>query len=247
MGCKPYDKPDYVEVGTNEVAFYIPLFTDDTIKTEDQAFINQDEDFYKSKIVNEKLIPIAHRWIKTGRMEGEGYYTPSAKIIKVSTATYSGKWLQNTDEAIKVETSGSQGVQIPITYTFTIKADDAALFLASNNGSSDVEFAFTEMVNKYFANYCNREFHKVAYKDVNKERDTIIDAAVAKTTEFAKEKGITIITMGVYDGLIFDDKSLQDSIDKQAALAAQVEIENQQAILLQKQRDNAEYEENTRV
>lgn len=64
---RPYDKPEYVEVGPNETAFVIPMFTDTNVKTEDQVQVNENVDFYKQHMVSSKLIQIPHKWIKTGR------------------------------------------------------------------------------------------------------------------------------------------------------------------------------------
>ena len=47
-GCvRPYDKPEYVEVGPNETAFVIPMFTDENVKTEDQVQLNENVEFYR--------------------------------------------------------------------------------------------------------------------------------------------------------------------------------------------------------
>lgn len=67
-GCvRPYDKPEYVEIGPNETAFVIPMFTDDGVKTEDQVHLNENVEFYQKNMVSSKLIQIPHKWIKTGR------------------------------------------------------------------------------------------------------------------------------------------------------------------------------------
>lgn len=49
---RPYDKPEYVEVGPNETAFVIPLFTDSKVKTEDQVQLNAETaEFYQKNMV----------------------------------------------------------------------------------------------------------------------------------------------------------------------------------------------------
>jgi predicted patatin/cPLA2 family phospholipase len=78
----------------------------------------------------------------------------------------------------------------------------------------------------------SKEFHKYEYKDVLPNRDVIVEAAVARVIEWANELGITIDNLAVFEGLIPDDTTLQDAMDEQAKLAAQVETE--------KQRQNAE-------
>lgn len=71
----------------------------------------------------------------------------------------------------------------------------------------------------------SKEFHKYEYKDVLPNRDIIVDAAIERITEWANELGITIDNLAVFEGLIPDDTTLQDSMDEQAKLAAQVETE----------------------
>ena len=64
---RPYDKPEYVSIGTNETAFLINQLGTDN----DQAKINANQDY---KTVNSKLTRINHHWVKTGRMPGTGKY-----------------------------------------------------------------------------------------------------------------------------------------------------------------------------
>ena len=112
-GCvRPYDKPEYVEVGPNETAFVIPMFTDENVKTEDQVHLNENVEFYQKNMVSSKLIQIPHKWIKTGRFARSGYYKGTVRVITVDLTPRSGNWLQNEPNAIKVETAASQGITI---------------------------------------------------------------------------------------------------------------------------------------
>lgn len=130
MSCvRPYDKPTYEEVDTFETAFVIPLFEDSGVSMSDQVQLNGSEDYYKSREVNTKLIQIPHKWVKTGRFANSGYYKDAVKVVKVSLSPISGKWLPKMEDAVKVETSSSQGMQFPITYSFQIEAQNAAKYL----------------------------------------------------------------------------------------------------------------------
>ncbi len=242
---RPYDKPEYVEVDPNETAFVIPLFNDKGLKTEDQVQLNADEDYYKNCMVSSKLIQVPHKWIQTGRLVSSGYYTGTVKVITVDLTPHAGRWLPGEKEAIKVETAASQGITIPMSYTMHINASDAPLYL-SKYRATDFDSVINVQVNRYFAGVVGEEFHKVEYKDVAKKRDDILKVAVDKTIAHFKEEGITIDAMAIIDGLIYDDKSLQDNIDEQAKVQAQKVLETEKAELLTLERNNKLYEAETK-
>ena len=212
VGCRPYDVPQFIEVGTNESAYVIPLDTDTDLKTEDQVAVNT-EAYYKKAMVSVKKIQIHHKWEQRGRWHSNGDWVPTEKVIIVNHTPVSGRWIQDTNEAIKVETKGSQGIQVPMTFDARIVKEDGPLYL-SNYGTKSLMDVLNTEVNHYFAAFCNEAFHQVEYKDANAQRDEIVKPAVASTIEYFKTQGITITQMSVYDGLIFDDPTLQDEINK---------------------------------
>lgn len=237
-GCvRPYDKPEYVEVGPNETAFVIPMFTDENLKTEDQVHLNENVEFYKKNMVSSKLIQIPHKWIKTGRFANSGYYKGTVRVITVDLTPRSGNWLQNDKNAIKVETAASQGITIPMSYTVRIKPEDAALYL-SYYKAVDFQSVIDTQINRFFAQEAGKAFHTVEYKDVAKQRDIILASAVDKTREHFAQQGITIDQLAIVDGLIYDDASLQTNIDEQAKMQAQIVLEDQKALLITKQKAN---------
>ena len=74
---RPYDKPEYVSIGTNETAFLIDQFADD--KSENgQVKVNGDANY---RSVNSKLVKIGHKWVQTGRMRGTGHYKMFSLIL----------------------------------------------------------------------------------------------------------------------------------------------------------------------
>ena len=237
-GCvRPYDKPEYVEIGPNETAFVIPMFTDDNVKTEDQVHLNENVEFYQRNMVSSKLIQIPHKWIKTGRFARSGYYKGTVRVITVDLTPRSGNWLANDANAIKVETAASQGITIPMSYTIRIKPEDAALYL-SYYKAVDFQSVIDTQINRFFAQEAGKSFHNVEYKDVAKQRDIILCDAVEKTKAHFKAQGITIDQLAIVDGLVYDDKSLQTNIDEQAKIQAQIVLEEQKANLITKQKAN---------
>lgn len=243
-GCiRPYDKPEYVEIGPNETAFVIPMFTDETVKTEDQVHLNEGVEFYQKNMVSSKLIQIPHKWIKTGRFANSGYYKETVRVITVDLTPHSGNWLQNDHNAIKVETAASQGITIPMSYTIRIKSEDAALYL-SYYKAVDFQSVIDVQINRFFAQEAGKAFHSVEYKDVAKQRDIILQEAVEKTKAHFATQGITIDQLAIVDGLVYDDASLQTNIDDQAKIQAQIVLEEQKSILIAKQRANEVAEAN---
>lgn len=242
---RPYDKPEYVEVGPNETAFVIPMFTDTNVKTEDQVQVNENVDFYKQHMVSSKLIQIPHKWIKTGRTPRSGYYKGTMRVITVDLTPRSGSWLQADSNAVKVETAASQGITIPMSYTMRILPDDAALYLSFYK-AVDFQSVIDTQINRYFTGRASEYFHQVEYKDIAKQRDEILRKAVDETKTYFKSQGITIDQLAIVDGLIYDDASLQTNIDEQAKVQAQIVLEKQKATLLAQQRENEVYEANTK-
>lgn len=243
-GCmRPYDKPEYVEIGANETAFVVPLYTGTdpsgkSIKTEDQVQINENEEFFKNNQVPEKLIRIPHVWIKTGRFARSGYYKGSVRVITVDLTPVSGSWLKDADNAVKVETAASQGITIPMSYTIRIKSEDAARYLSFYKAVSFKENVIDQQVNRYFTAEAAKYFHEVEYKDIAKQRDIIIEKAVNATKDYFKDRGVTIDQLAIVDGLIYDDPTLQANIDEQAKVQANIELERQKADLIEVQRRN---------
>ena len=119
---KPYDRPEYVNVGTNETAFVIDLFADDNSENS-QTKVTADMNYKK---VNEKLVRIPHKWVKTGRLPSSGKYVAKLMVVSVSNSPITGTW----ENEIKVETKGSQGFTIPMKYGIRVTQDNSEKFLS---------------------------------------------------------------------------------------------------------------------
>jgi PBP1b-binding outer membrane lipoprotein LpoB len=242
---KPYDKPEYVQIDTNETAFVIDLFAENDQSA--QATLTS-EDYYKSHLLNEKLVQIPHKWVKTGRMRGTGKYISKLKVVAVSNSPITGTW----EDDIKVETKGSQGFTVPMKYAIRVTPADSGRFLSKFPADIEVKGTKSKMIsspenvaNNQFKNVVaaelSKEFHKYEYKDVLPNRDEIVAAAIENIKVWAEEFGITIDNLAVWNGMIPDDATLQNQMDEQAKLAAQVETEKKrQDAEVQKKRNEIE-------
>ena len=84
----------------------------------------------------------------------------------------------------------------------------------------------------------SKEFHKYEYKDVLPNRDEIVTSAIERIKIWSDEFGITIDNLAVWNGMIPDDPTLQNQMDEQAKLAAQVETEKKRFDAEQQKKKN---------
>lgn len=230
---RPYDKPEYVSIGTNETAFLINQFADEKSENS-QVKVNGDTTY---QTVNSKLVRIGHKWVQTGRMRGTGHYIASEIVIAVSNSPVTGTWKDD----IKVETKGSQGFTVPMKWGIRVKPENSERFLRNfpanvqimdetgkqklSKKMTSVKTVAEDQFKTQVAAELSKEFHNYEYKDVLPNRDIIVEAAVERITRWANDLGITIDNLAVFEGLIPDDPTLQNAMDEQAKLAAQVETE----------------------
>src|SRR5574344_2032718 len=110
VSCRPYDRPEYVDIGTNDTAFAIKLEQKQT----ENAVVG--EDMWKKNLVNAKRIEIPHRWNKTGRANWKGKWIPTIKVVKVSRSPVSVLWDENSaNKQIKEESKESIGFTVNTT------------------------------------------------------------------------------------------------------------------------------------
>ena len=141
---RPYDKPEYVSIGTNETAFLINQLGSDN----DQAKINANQDY---KTVNSKLTRINHQWVKTGRMPGTGKYIAAEIVIAVSNSPVTGTWKDD----IRVETRGSQGFTVPMKYGIRVKPENSEKFLRNFPANLQVKDEKIASFKKWADHYVN--------------------------------------------------------------------------------------------
>ncbi len=210
---RPYDKPTFAEVESNETAFLIPLFTDAGTTTEDQVKIDSEK-YYQEHMVQDKLFEIPHKWIKTGRTARSGHYVDTVKVIKVSRTPISGTWEPNTSTSIKLETKESSGFQIPMAYNIKIKAEDCAKYLYNYSPSKQLKEVIDTNINKWIVGKMNERFHALSYMEVSENKDAIIREVSEEAKVYFAERGITIESLTAYDGIYWDDQAIEDSISK---------------------------------
>ena len=231
---RPYDKPTFAEVESNETAFLIPLFSENGATTENQVKVDSEK-YYQEHMVQDKLFQIPHKWIKTGRWVRSGHYVDTVKVIKVSRTPISGTWEKDTSVAIKLETKESTGFQIPMAYNIKIKAEDCAKYLYNYSPSKKLQEVIDTNINKWIVGQMNERFHKLSYLEVSNNKDAIINEVVELAKPYFLERGITIESLTAYDGIYWDDRTIEDAISQLVNAQATQNAKDEELKVVQKQ------------
>lgn len=222
---QPYDVPEFVEIGTNETAFIVPL----TGNTSDQTQL-MSEDYLRKNMVASKRVQIPHEWVKTGRKANQGEWKDTIAVIKVDRTPVSVTWsVEPKNTRVGVESKESIGFTVPISLTAMIYEEDAPKFLNKYTSSSLSTVVNTD-VNAFIRTEASARFGVLTLEQCKDQKKVIFDAIFAETKTFFKQYGITISQGGLTDGFIYDNAEIQKAIDEQAKLQAEgkalVEKEN---------------------
>ena len=218
-GCgfiKPFDKPELVTIEASQTAFLIPLVGDTT----DQASF-QSEELLSQAMVATKEVQIPHRWVKTGRMTGDGEWRPSAKLIIVERTPVTREWNSSKDngtsaknQAIYAESKESIGFSVGMNISAQIYTEnDAIKFLYSYNNKSLEEIMDTEIrarVESKFVEQCA----KYSLNEILASKEEVMSTVRDDVITYFEEKGITITVLGMKDGIEYDDPTIQESINE---------------------------------
>ena len=237
-GCmRPYDRPEYVEVETDETAFVLPLEGD----TSQQARF-QSARFLEEKKVSAKRIQITHRWSQTGRLSSTGNWIPAVKVIKVKRSPVTREWTAETtggtaatNQAIWVESQDSVGFSMGYSATAYIKEEDAATFLYWYPSGSLAQVMDTE-IRARVQQATGEVAAKYPLDILRAKKQEMVDAARTDITSFFAQRGITITTVAMFGGMTYENKEIQAAIDK--VFVAQQEKEVNKARLEAQEKEN---------
>lgn len=211
--CKPYQKPVYKEIRNNETAFVIPLEGD----TGSQAKLGSKEQLEKHKVAT-KRIEIPTRWDQQGRGTGAGEWIPTVTVIVVDRSPVTRNWeagsggTSKQDQAIWVESSDSVGFSMGFNCTAFIKEEDTANFLywySSGSLSNVMDSEIRGRVQQIAA----EESAKLPLDQLRDKKNEIAASVRADIIPFFAQRGITITTVGMFGGMTYENRNIQDSID----------------------------------
>ena len=240
-GClREYDKPEYVEVGTAETAFVVPLEGDTTNQAKFQS-----EKYLEARKVAAKRIQIQHRWSQEGRLHTSGRYIAAVKVIKVDRSPVTREWTADggtgtarANQAIWVESADSVGFSTGFTCTAMIDEADAARFLYWYPSGSLDKVMDTEVRARIQQNAAEVAA-KYSLDLLRARKQEMIDLVRSDSIPFFKQRGITITTISMFGGMTYENPEIQKAIDK-TFIAQQEKVVNQA-------RFEAQQKENERI
>jgi len=205
-GCGPYPAEHAVEVKNNETAFVVPLEGDTKAK---QAQFMSIEYLEKAKVATKRIIiPLRKRSL--GRAWFDYEWIPLARVIVVDRAPVTCQWLEKN--GIMVESLDSVGFTAGVNCTGMIKEEDAAKFLYYYPGNS-LSDVMNKNVKGFIQNVLAREFgSRNLSKCQQEKKDIVLGLAKELTAHFA-QYGITISSVGIADGMSYDNAEVQKTID----------------------------------
>ena len=205
-GCGPYPTEQAVEVKNNETAFVVPLEGDTKAK---QAQFMSIDYLEKAKVATKRIvIPLRKR--STGRAWFDYEWIPLARVIVVDRSPVTREWLEKA--GIKVESLDSVGFTVGVNCTGMIREEDAAKFLYYYPGNS-LSDVMNKNVKGFIQNVLAREFgSRNLSKCQLEKKDIVLGLSKELTTHFA-QYGITISSVGIADGMSYDNAEVQKTID----------------------------------
>jgi hypothetical protein len=226
-GCmRAYDVPEYVEITPSQTAFLIPMVG----ATGDQQKA-PSEDALKSNMVMSKRVQIPHMWIKTGRLETDGKYMPSAKLIVVERKPTVREWTEqektgtsNKNEGIVAESKESIGFMTRWNASAQIDEDDAVRFLYRYNGKSLDDIMDSEIRARVESKFVS-ECAKRTLEDILVQKGDIIKAVSDDVIPYFKDRGINITTLGMKGEFTYLNADIQKSIDEKFKSAKSLETQ----------------------
>lgn len=204
--CGPYCTEKTEEIKNNETAFVVPLEGDTMAK---QGQFMSIEYLDKAKIAA-KRITIPQRIKSLGRASWDYEWIPTVRIIKVDRAPQTREWIGKS--GISVESNESVGFTVGISVTAMIKEENASKFLYYYAGG-DLKDVMDKNVKGYIQNILAREFGNRSVDECIKKKSEIVTILSEDCKKYFDVYGITISSIGISDGLSFENKEVQDTID----------------------------------
>ena len=221
VGCmKPFDRPEYIEIDTSDTGFLIPLEGETAAQTRFQS-----EDYLGQRKVAAKRVQILHRWSQEGRMQTDGHWIATVRLVKVNRSPVTREWTMPqgpstsgaiarglVDKAIWIESADSVGFSMGFTCTAFIAEDDAAKFLywypsgsLANVMDSEVRGRIQQVSAEVAARY--------PLDLLRARKQEIADAVKLDVTKFFALRGVTVTTVGMFGGMTYENPAIQKAID----------------------------------
>jgi len=220
------------EIANNETAFVIPL--EGANKTDQGKFGSVD--YLEKKKVATKRVTLPQREKVTGRWGGDYVWIPTVKIIKVNRSPITREWTQgvekgtsSNDDAIDVESKDSIGFSVGINITCSVLEEDASKFLYHYPGGS-LQTTVDTNVRGFCASVLSREFGSRDLTKCKEDKREISTMLLTEVQKEFKDRGITVNSLGIVGGLIYDSKEIQKAIDDGYVAEQKIKIATQEKL-----------------
>jgi regulator of protease activity HflC (stomatin/prohibitin superfamily) len=243
LGCRPYDRPEFIEIDTSETGFLIPLEGN----TDNQTTF-ESERYLQDRKVATKRVQVLHRWNQTGRMYWSGDWMDMVRLVKVDRSPVTRQWTADTtsgtsalNQAIWIESKDSVGFSVGFDCTANIKEEDTARFLYMYRSKSLAEMMDTEMRARV-QSVAAEVAAQYDLDELRSRKQEIIDTVRLDVIPFFSDRGITITTLGMFGGFTYQNPKIQDAIDETFVTQQLKVISNAKFQAQQKENDRIELE-----
>jgi len=212
IGCRKFNEPKYVEIGSNETAFVIPLEGDSLAQDsfESVAFLRQSK-------VAARRIQVPRRWKKDGYLWFSGDYIDTVRVIVVDRAPKTRDWEAGNANSIWVESRDSVGFSIDITIVAQINPEDVPQFLylyPSMEGNDRLDGVLDTEVRAFIQDQLARQCAEYDMDILRTMKNQIMTTVRDNTIPYFAERGITITTIGMGSGFAYESTEIQRAIDR---------------------------------
>jgi hypothetical protein len=214
--CGPVKVEKFVEILPNETAYVIPL---EGASNAGQAKFDSVE-FLEAKKVAAKRVSLPQRNRETGRMWWSYDWIPTAMVVKVDRSPVTREWTavngtgtSEDDQSFHMQSLDSIPFHIGATITISVEEANTSNFLYHYKGDNLAHVCDTN-VRSFMLGELSGMFAQVDLATGMKEKKAYFDKAFEDSKVYFGGQGITVNYFGISGGLGYDNKAVQDSLDK---------------------------------
>lgn len=241
--CKPVRVDPMENIEPNETAFVVPLEID--VSSQEKF---ESVDFLEQQQVAAKRIIIPQRERKIGRMPWSIEWVPTVRVLRVDRTPVTRNWIYDPKEypennttstrTFGVESKDSIGFSVGVNASAYIDEKDTATYLYYYRGG-DLAKVMDQNVREKVHTVLSQEFASRTLQQCKLEKAEIRDALVLQVAEHFRDYGITITSIGLAEGLFFEQGEIQQAIND--AYVAEMNV------VREKQKTSAQEEINKRL
>lgn len=221
------------EINPNETAFVVPL----EVGTEKQEKL-ESVDFLKQAQVAAKRIIIPQRERQIGRFGHNIEWIPTVRVLTVNRTPVTRSWITSLAEDPKagiderdfgVESRDSIGFSVGVNVSAFIEESDAATYLYYYRGD-DLSEVMDRNVRERVHTVLHGEFTSLSLQEAKGAKGAIVASLKQDVVEHFKRFGITITSIGLAEGMTFEQPEIQASINGAYVAEMAVELAKQKTL-----------------